>query len=100
MSQVAWYLSSTGYSSLIYLRRLPIDGLKVDRSFVAGLTASSEDRVIVERIVSLAHSLGLVALAEGVETEQQGRTPAGPGLRVVGGRARRRRLSCSTTVRA
>jgi diguanylate cyclase (GGDEF)-like protein/PAS domain S-box-containing protein len=61
----------TGYSSLIFLRRLPIDGLKIDRSFVAGLTSSAEDRVIVESIVSLAHSLGLVALAEGVETEQQ-----------------------------
>ncbi|MEY2474951.1 MAG: hypothetical protein QOG87_266 [Actinomycetota bacterium] len=61
----------TGYSSLIYLRRLPIDGLKIDGSFVAGLAASAEDLVIVDSIVSLAHSLGLVALAEGVETEQQ-----------------------------
>jgi diguanylate cyclase (GGDEF)-like protein/PAS domain S-box-containing protein len=69
----------TGYSSLIYLRRLPIDGLKIDASFVAGLTASTEDRVIVESIVSLAHSLGLVALAEGVETEQQAER-----LRVMG----------------
>ena len=61
----------TGYSSLIYLRRLPIDGLKIDRSFVAGVADEDEDRVIVTSIVNLAHSLGLVALAEGVETEAQ-----------------------------
>ncbi|MDQ1373943.1 MAG: diguanylate cyclase, partial [Actinomycetota bacterium] len=57
--------------SLIYLRRLPLDGLKVDRSFVAGLASEEEDRVIVSGIVNLAHNLGLVALAEGVETEAQ-----------------------------
>jgi diguanylate cyclase (GGDEF)-like protein/PAS domain S-box-containing protein len=61
----------TGYSSLIHLRRLPLDGLKIDRSFVAGLDTEEEDRVIVGSIIKLAHSLGLVALAEGVETEQQ-----------------------------
>jgi EAL domain-containing protein (putative c-di-GMP-specific phosphodiesterase class I) len=61
----------TGYASLTYLRRLPITGLKIDRSFVAGLDTSSEDRAIVGGIIGLAHSLGLVALAEGVETEYQ-----------------------------
>jgi EAL domain-containing protein (putative c-di-GMP-specific phosphodiesterase class I) len=61
----------TGYSSLIYLRRLPLDGIKIDRSFVAGLETEEEDRVIVAGLVNLAHSLGLVALAEGVETEAQ-----------------------------
>jgi diguanylate cyclase (GGDEF)-like protein/PAS domain S-box-containing protein len=61
----------TGYSSLIHLRRLPLDGLKIDRSFVAGLATTAEDRTIIASIISLAHSLGLVALAEGVETQAQ-----------------------------
>jgi diguanylate cyclase (GGDEF)-like protein len=61
----------TGYASLTYLRRLPLTGVKIDRSFVAGLDTSAEDRAIVGGIVNLAHSLGLVALAEGVETEFQ-----------------------------
>jgi EAL domain-containing protein (putative c-di-GMP-specific phosphodiesterase class I) len=61
----------TGYSSLAYLKRFAIDHLKIDRSFVAGLGINSEDTLITGAIVGMAHSLGLRALAEGVETEAQ-----------------------------
>ncbi len=61
----------TGYSTLLYLRRFPVDLLKIDRSFVAGLGRSSADTAIVAGVVGLAHGLGLVAVAEGVETAEQ-----------------------------
>ena len=61
----------TGYSSLSYLRRFPVDQLKVDRSFVAGLTTSSQDRAIVASVISLGHALGIQVVAEGVETTDQ-----------------------------
>jgi diguanylate cyclase (GGDEF)-like protein len=61
----------TGYSSMSYLRRFPIDHLKIDRSFLSEITARSDDASIVGAIVSLAHNLRLKVVAEGVETVAQ-----------------------------
>jgi EAL domain-containing protein (putative c-di-GMP-specific phosphodiesterase class I) len=61
----------TGYSSLSYLQRFPLDGLKIDRSFVQALGANGNGPPIAEAIVAMAHTLGLGVVAEGVETDQQ-----------------------------
>ena len=69
--QIALDDFGTKYSSLTYLQRFDIDMLKIDASFVAGLEQSQEDSAIAKAVIQLAHSLGLAAVAEGVETEAQ-----------------------------
>ena len=61
----------TGYSSLSYLQRLPVDILKIDRSFVAGIAGSTEDSALARGILTLGQTLGLTTVAEGIETAEQ-----------------------------
>jgi len=61
----------TGYSSLAYLSKLPVNALKIDRSFVDGMLRSEENMSIVSSIISLAHAMKIKVIAEGVETKEQ-----------------------------
>jgi EAL domain-containing protein (putative c-di-GMP-specific phosphodiesterase class I) len=60
----------TGYSSLSHLRRLPVDEIKIDKSFVVDMAVSEDDALIVRSIIELGHYRGLEVVAEGVETPQ------------------------------
>jgi len=75
----------TGYSSLARLRRLPLDGLKIDRSFVAGLGSVAVDGAIVEAILTMAQALQLPVVAEGVETRDQARILRSLGCKLAQG---------------
>jgi diguanylate cyclase (GGDEF)-like protein len=72
--QVALDDFGTGYSSLGYLEHLPIDSIKIDRHFIAHLSADPGSQVIVSAIIQMAHGLGIAIVAEGVETAQQHET--------------------------
>jgi Amt family ammonium transporter len=63
----------TGYSSLSYIRHFKLDMLKIDKSFVDGLGRNAEDAAIIEHVIGMAHALGMVIVAEGIEDEWQSR---------------------------
>lgn len=69
--QVALDDFGTGYSSLSYLKKFKIDYLKIDKSFVANLSEGSDDLILCEAIIMMAHRLGMKVIAEGIETAQQ-----------------------------
>ena len=69
----------TGWSSLAYLRRFPIDIIKIDRSFVRGVGRDANDTEVIKAVISLGHALDLTLVAEGIETEEQARILADMG---------------------
>ena len=75
----------TGFSSLAYLRDLPVQELKIDRSFVASMSADHSSRVIVESTVNMAHAMGLRVVAEGVEDDATATDLAAMGVDTLQG---------------
>jgi EAL domain-containing protein (putative c-di-GMP-specific phosphodiesterase class I) len=61
----------TGFSGLSHLRRVPVDGVKIDRSFIADVLRDPDDLALTTAIIAMAHSLGITVVAEGVEKEGQ-----------------------------
>ncbi len=61
----------TGYSSLFFLKNIPVTSIKIDKSFTIGLPSDKKDSAIVDTTILLAHSLDLIVVAEGIETEEQ-----------------------------
>ena len=61
----------TGFSGLSHLRRVPVDGVKIDRSFIADMLRDPDDLALTTAIIAMAHSLGITVVAEGVEKEGQ-----------------------------
>src|SRR6202034_3805295 len=61
----------TGYSSLAYLKRFPVDAVKIDQSFIADLPHNTSSRAIVSKTIEMAHLLDLIVVCEGIETEAQ-----------------------------
>ena len=60
----------TGYSSLAYLKRFPVNEIKIDKSFVMDMTENDSDAVIVRSTIDLAHNMGMKVIAEGIETQE------------------------------
>ena len=75
----------TGYASLNYLLTFPFDKIKIDRSFVSGLSTREDSRAIVASVIGLANRLGMCTLAEGVEQREQLETLREQGCRMVQG---------------
>ncbi len=75
----------TGFSSLSYLRELPVDTIKIDKSFVRGLEPTGRDAAIVEALIRMAHAVSMSAVAEGVETEVEREVLRGLGCDRVQG---------------
>lgn len=75
----------TGFSSLSYLKHLPIDKIKIDRSFIQGVEHSADDAAIVQGVISMAHHLGIKVVAEGIETEAQRDILVGWGCDILQG---------------
>ena len=61
----------TGYSSLGFLKKTPFNTIKIDRSFIENIATSNRDTVLVDTLIKMSHDLGMVVVAEGVETESQ-----------------------------
>jgi EAL domain-containing protein (putative c-di-GMP-specific phosphodiesterase class I) len=75
----------SGYASLSYIKRLPIDGIKIDRSFISDIETSGAGRAIVDAVVSIASRLALRVIAEGVESEGQAETVRRLGVDAIQG---------------